>query len=66
MAKMQIEKFLKFCGNVYKQKTPQLRWGQTLSMVFNYHYDNNIPEDVDPYYDDTKIEQFLDYVLEIE
>jgi hypothetical protein len=66
MAKMQIEKFLKFCGNAYKQKTPQLRWGQTLSMVFSYHYDNNIPEDVDPYYDDKKIEKFLDYVLEIE
>jgi hypothetical protein len=66
MAKMQIEKFLKFCGNVYKQKTPQLRWGQTLSMVFSYHYHKDIPEDVDPYYDDKKIEKFLDYVLEIE
>jgi len=35
-------------------------------MVFSYHYHKDIPEDVDPYYDDKKIEQFLDYVLEIE
>lgn len=60
-----MERFLLFCSDAYQNKKSHLRWGQTLYNTCKKMFpDIVIPENIDPFYDDQKIPEFLKFILE--
>lgn len=59
-----MQQFLIFCSHSYQNKNNHWRWGQTLYNTCKEMFpDMVIPENVDPFYNDKKIPEFLDFVL---
>jgi hypothetical protein len=61
---MDAVKFLTYCSQVFKNKTQDKRWGQVCYNTYKDLYPNSVvPENIDPYYDDNKVGEFLEFIL---
>jgi hypothetical protein len=67
MANHNFTRYLKEVVDDYDQNYPTLRWGQTYLNVLHKYQPNMVfkifnENKVDPFYNDTLIPKFLDYV----
>lgn len=60
--------YLQNVVNTHDEAHPHLRWGQTYSSLLNKYVPNLaltvLNTDIDPYYDDRKIPEFVQHIRE--